>query len=807
MKIALRNFLSTLRRYKASSLLNIVGLTLAFAAFYILLVQGWWELGYNRSLPDAERVYLVETADWYSPGRWSSWLNRLVPERVIASVPEVEAGGCMWGGFSENTVYLQNASKMGYDKRSASFGQISAPFVDVFSFRSVAGDVHDIARPKSAIVSRRTAERLGIGTGDPIWLNVETPKPDNAYEVVALFEDFPANSLLGECQIAVDLGDEYLNNGSEWSFNYFVKLHPGSDPGNFERRWSEVIREMIREQQAQSGQPSSEEDEVDVPGIRLSPVGKLYFEEDSQTPCSQGSKATTYSLLGIAVLVIVLAFVNFVNFFFALVPVRIRSVNTYKVFGAPTSALRLGFVVEAVGLVCISLAAAWELTFLIDGTELASYIACPLAVSGNLPVAATVVATALAMALAASLYPAFYITSFAPAMVVKGSFGGSRSGRILRTALLGFQFFIATSLIVGTGFIRLQHSYMMHYDMGFDRENLMAVYLPGSTANRYATLRDKLLDDPRVTDVTGAASRMVSESRMGWGRDFKGQRVTFQTYVVQTNFLRTMGIPVVEGRDFVEEDGRKELGSLIINEAGARKFGIAVGDRINGFVSPDEPFVGICADFHFQPLQYDVQPLAFYVLPASMSRRHDRAGQVAYVRYAPGTDLTALTTYVRDCIASLDSRIEPGDILVRTFDEELGREYAAERKLTVIVGLFTLLAVAIALMGVFGIVLFETQHRRREIAVRKVMGATTAELLAMFNRRYLTMVVVCFAAAAPVSAWAVQRWLQGFAYRTPMAWWIFALALAAVIGITAATVTVRSWRTADENPANAVKSE
>lgn len=804
MKIALRNFVATLGRYKTSSLLNIVGLTMAFAAFYILLVQARWELGYNRSLPDAERVYLVETEDWYSPGRWSSWLNRPVPERVIASTADVETGGCMWGGFGESTVWRQNTTRTGYDKVAASAGRISLPFVDVFAFRSVAGDVHDIRKPKSAIVSRRTAERLGIGVGDPVWVDVETPTAENAREVVALFEDFPDNSLLADCQIAVDLGDEYLNNGSEWSFNYFVRLQPGADPHTFEQRWIEVIREMIREQQ---GPSDEEEEETYVPGIRLSPVGALYFESDSQVPCSQGSKATTYSLLGIAALVIVLAFVNFVNFFFALVPVRIRSVNTFKVFGAPTASLRFNFVFEAVGLVTISLLAAWYLVFFISGTELAGYVSTTLDLGSNLPVAAVAVAAAFAMALAASLYPAWYITSFAPAMVVKGSFGGSRSGRRLRTALLGFQFFIASALIVGSGFIRLQHRYMMHYDMGFDRERLMAVYLPGSTANRYAALRQKLLGDTRVEEVTGAASRMVSVGRMGWGRQFKGERVSFQTYVVQWNFLRTLGIDIVDGRDFSEEDARKELGSLIVNRAAAQKYGIAVGDRINGFVSPDEPFVGICADFNFQPLQYEVQPFAFYVLPASMSQQYDRAGQVAYIRYRPGTDLAALTAYVRGCVAELDSRIEQGDILVRTFDEELGREYETERKLSVIVGLFTLLAVVIALMGVFGIVLFETQHRRREVAVRKVMGATTGEILRMFNRRYLAMAVVCFAAAVPVSVWAVFRWLSQFAYRTPLAWWVFAAALAAVVGITALTVSARSWHAANENPADSVKSE
>ena len=144
---------------------------------------------------------------------------------------------------------------------------------------------------------------------------------------------------------------------------------------------------------------------------------------------------------------------------------------------------------------------------------------------------------------------------------------------------------------------------------------------------------------------------------------------------------------------------------------------------------------------------------------------------------------------------------------LRVFDEELGLEYDNERKLTAIVGLFALLAVVIALMGVFGLVLFETQHRRREIAVRRVMGASRGEILAMFNRRYVMLVAVCFVLAVPVSIWAVRHWLAGFAYAVPLYWWVFALALAGVLAVTALTVTVRSWRAVNENPAESVKSE
>lgn len=811
MKIAFRNFLTTLRRYKVSSLLNVIGLTLAFTAFYVIMTQVWWELGYNRSLHDVEHIYLVENEDWYEPGKWSSWLNRPVPERVIASTAGVEVGGCMWGGFGSGTCWTSNEPSFGYNKFSASCGSVSLPFLDVFAFRSVEGDVHDLGKPKSVIVSREAAERMRVGVGSLIWVDTDEPQPDGAMEVVAVFEDFPDNSLLGECEVVKNLGETNLYTTSEWSFNYFVKFRPGADPDEFARQWTNVNQEMQREaaeKRAAAGDAADDDDESGIYGVRLSPVSELYFESDSQAPCRQGSVVTTYTLLGIAVLVIVLAFINFVNFFFALVPMRIRTVNTFKVFGAPASSLRFNFVFEAFGLVLIALLAAWYVSFALQGTEFASYISASLALSQNLEVVGLVAVVAFVMALAASLYPAWYITSFAPALVVKGSFGGTRSGRRLRTLLLGVQFFISIGLIIATSFIRLQHDYMMHYDMGFDKENLLAVRLSERGAVSYDALRQKLLSDPQVKDVTGATSRLVSVGRMGWGREFKGRQVAFQSYVVQPDFLRVMGIPITDGRDFLESDFDKELGTMIFNEAARREFEMQVGDRINGFVSPDEQIVGFCADFNFKPLQYGVSPFCFYLLPKKIQQENYwHLPHVVYVRMTPGADIAAVTAHIRRCIAEVDPRTEPGDIVVRVFDEELGLEYDNERKLTAIVGLFALLAVVIALMGVFGLVLFETQHRRREIAVRRVMGASRGEILAMFNRRYVMLVAVCFVLAVPVSIWAVRHWLAGFAYAVPLYWWVFALALAGVLAVTALTVTVRSWRAVNENPAESVKSE
>ena len=800
MKIALRNFLTTLRRYKASSLLNIIGLTLAFTACYIILVQVRWEMTYNRTLRDSERIYLIETTDWYEPGAWQSWINRPLSERLISSTSAIEAGGCSWSGFGPTVVLRENASKMGYDRFNTYSGFISLSLLDVFDFKPVAGDVHDLKRAQSVIISRTTAEQLGVGVGDMVWYDTEQPSAENAREVVAIFEDFPQNSLLADCKMAMDLGDRSLDEPSEWSYNYFVRLQPGTDPGAVADGWEKFFIEM-------NPGEANEEGHLDTDPVRLSCIRDLYFESDSRVPCAQGSLVTTYTLLGIALLVIALAFINFVNFFFALVPVRIRTVNTFKVFGAPNSSLRFGFVFEAVGLVVIALLLAWYLSFAIQSTELASYISAPLNLAQNLPVIGILLAVAVVMALVASLYPAWYITSFPPAMVVKGSFSGTAGGRRLRTLLLGFQFTISMGLIIATGFILLQHNFMLRQEMGFDRRNMMAVQLSEKAALGYDALRNRLLADPRVVDVTGAEGRLVSANRMSWGRRYKDEPIILQAYIVRWNFLKMMGITITDGRDFLESDEQKETGMLICNEAARNEYKLELGDEIGGFCGND-PLVGVCADFHFRPMQYNVVPFVFYVIPEEMSHKNGgRASQLLYLRYRPEADVEGVADYLRQCIAETDPHLTPGEIQIRTFEEELGQEYAKERRLATVVGLFTLLSVVIALMGVFGIVLFETQHRRREVAVRKVMGATTGEILRLFNRHYIRLVVVSFVIAAPLSLWIVHRWLASFAYRTPIHWWVFAAAFAAVLLVTIGTVTFCSWRTADENPADSVKSE
>ena len=800
MKIALHNFLTTLRRYKASSLLNIVGLTLAFTAFYVILVQVRWELTFNRAIPEAERIYLVAPRSPFDETGYSICSTRPDGEQLIAGSPEIEAGGCIRPWRWDQPVWVKRHGE--FLRFRMSLNTVSKGFLETVGLRTVEGNLAALSQPNSIALSRSQAARLGVHAGDILWLgDQEEKRVDTQHEVVALYEDFPANSSFAHIVAVFDVGDRDINQASHWNDCYFVRLHAGADPDVLARRWEQIHRKNYRDYMERMapiwGEELTEEEMEDPCDCLLVPLDRIYFDRrvfDGMGTFPSGSATLTYSLLSVAVLVIVIALINFVNFFFALLPVRLRAVNILKVFGAPNASLRFSFLFEALGFVILSQLCAWYVAIALQGTEFASYVSSSLALGDNLPVLAISLAVSLVAALVAGSFPAWYITSFNPAMAAKGSFVGSTAGRRFRTALLGVQFTVSIALIVFSAFTLLQQRYVRRFDLGFSHERVLTFGTNSQRlirADRFDEFASALKQNPQIIGVTAGQGPLVAGNYSIWGREIAGEEVMIHVRPVRSNFLDVLGIPVIAGEDFRPGYDRDTTLHYIVNDLLARK-GLGLGDRLD-----DGTVGGICPDIHFRPLQYPVVPFAFVTIPGDM--------ETFYVRLAAGADPDAACDHIRQTVERLDPDCDPVEI--RFMDEEIEAQYARERRIATIVGLFTVLAVVIALMGVFGIVLFEAQHRRREVAVRKVMGATTAEVLRLFNRRYVRLVAVCFVVAAPVGYWIVDRWLASFAYRTPLRWWVFAAALVVVLAVTVATVTFCSWRTAGENPADAVKSE
>lgn len=790
-------------RNKASTILNILGMTAAFAAFYIILVQVNHDLCYNRRVKDADRVYIVSLPDWYEEGKYMTWVNRPPFEQLISSCSYIEAGGTghIFGQQYKIIVGKGDSAPEGDEPAlSTTVSSLNPGAAKALGVEFVSGSADDLISFATLAVAESEAARLGLHPGSEVILK-QGSNINFRSTVKAIYRDSPHNSDLDSFKMFVAVGEENINDWSEWSYNYFLKAMEGVSKDELEQAGGKLLLDVLGQDA-----DASEEDRAELANrfrLHLIPLTDSYFDQTvSNAPGATGNKATTMTLLAVAILVIVIAFINFINFFFALVPLRVHSVNTRKVLGASRGRLVTGYVLEAVVMVAVSLVLAAGVTVLFQRSSFASLISCSTAFADNVGVALSAVALGLLVAVASSLYPAFYITSFSPALALKGNFGASRSGRGLRYALVGVQFFISMSLIICATFITLQRAYMVKHDMGFDREELLAANVGDAAASSAAAVEAQLMENPQIKAVSWADGDIVRSSRMGWGRSFKGQQISFQCYPVSWDFLRFMGIPIVEGRDFTEADEQSEDGVFIFNEAAKKEFGLTLDDKLEGHRGEAE-IAGFCRDFNFRSLRDGVSPLCLYVFGKHPWHRL----KTLLVRTDKNADIPAIKEYVVSVVEKTDPSMSPEDIDVQMLDQQIQNQYRQESMLSTQIGLFSLFAVIISLMGVFGLVMFETEHRRKEIAVRRVNGATVGSILRMFNMEFFRIVLVCFVLAVPVCCLVIGRYLQGFAFKVPMYPWVFVMALAATLLVTAAVVTLRSYKAATDNPSLTLRKE
>lgn len=778
--------------------LNIAGLSTALAALYIIMVQVGHNLSFNRAVPDSDRVYLTTWKLFGSGDDYNPFISRPLAETAIAGTSGIETSGCI--GFLMLSGEVMPKDENGVPM-PVTIGCYSAGGRETLGFNLVAGNWADMVDDQCYALSESSARRLGLGVGDifklrgeEFGLAVQTAEG----KVVAVYADPPRHSDLEAADMFYDVRDDGIEDWNEWSSVYFVKLHSGVTPEEAEQWMNAAVHSAIDESEWQLEGCGEDESMVRLVGLR-----DTYFTDFAYIALAHGSRTTTWTLLGIALLIVVIAFINYVNFFFAQVPIRLREVNTRKIFGCSRNRLVGAFVAESVLMVAIALGLAALLVAVFGASPLARLIDVPADFSRNIGLAALTAVVGMLVAVVASLYPALYITSFNPAFALKGTFSTATRGRYFRTGLIGFQFAVSTVLIVCAVFVHRQHAFMLDKDMGFDDENILTVKTSWRVGANCESIDNVLKGDPDVVDVAWASGEFYAKSRMTWGREIDGVQRSWKCYPVSWNFLRFMGIEVVEGRDFLSSDAQSEGGALIFNETARDQFGcLKVGMPIIAGTKYAE-LAGICRDFNFVSADHAIEPFSFYV----MGKKPMRPLTQLFVRTAHGTDIAALSDRLCKKLCEFDPNLAPEDLDVRFLDAALQAQYEQERNMSLLVTLFTVLAVVISLMGVFGLVMFETEHRRKEIGIRRVNGASVAEILGMFCGRFVRIVLACFVVALPFSVFVVDRYLSGYPYRVDMAAWVFVAAMLVVLAMTVAVVTVRSWRAATANPLRALKSE
>ncbi len=807
----IRNFLTLLRRYTTSSVLNIVGMAVAFAAVYLIAVQVKFDLSYNRVIKNSERIYRLEYPSWENDGRWGSTWNRQTPDMLVTVCPEVETAGTI--DVTPNPYYNDEYSiRRNSTIENFTIGVAGAELegLKVFPFEFVAGGFESLTGPDQLIISESTARRCNLSVGDMLHYG-RGAKIEAMIPIVAIYRDFPKPSSISTTDAFTLMAEATPEDESNWNNCYYLRLSEGASPEAVAQR----MREYAIEDAHKSGM-SEQEIEIQISRIspRLTAIGDLYFADDTNPEWMHGSRTTTYTLIAIAALILIISFINFVNFFFALIPSRIRAVNTYKIFGAPTSKLRLNFILETIGLTIVSLFGAAVIVVLFADTPLKEYISTSVAINENWSLAGAIALGVVLFGVVVSIYPAWYITKFSPAFVIKGDFAASRSGKVLRYTLVGVQYTISIALIICSLFIYRQHQYMLSRDMGFDKEHLLTVNIPyeaiyAASEDSYVmnyTNRDALLDklqqNPQIKSIALGDGMLVTPSgMMSWSRYIDGELVTFSVYPVSWNFLKVMGIDIVEGRDFLASDEQSETGALIFNQQAAKEFEINCESQIYGHLGGETtPVVGICEDFNFESAHFSIKPYTFLVF----GKYGWRIPRHAYIRTVAGADISALREHIHSTIMELSPNVDPEKIQIKFFNQEVEFVYQREDKLSTLVTLFSFLSIVISIIGVFGLVLFETQYRRREIGIRRVHGASVGEILSLFNRKYLYIVAICSAVAIPVSYYIIDQWMQQYVYRTPMSWWVYALAVGVILAITVVTVTLRSFKAATENPTESI---
>lgn len=800
-KMILKNFIHTLKSHKTASLLNIVGLTVAFAAFYVLASQIWYSVTFNRSIPESDRIYLV-SPDWAAgldgPSQWSESCPQPATREAMAASPDAELytwfRSCAYPGG------IWNKNESGdFERFDIGCHVIGPDAIEMFGFKTTDGDLDRITEPNTVIISKSAAQRLGCRAGDPLWMNgghyYDDINTKQMVTVAGVFEDFPQNTFLRDHHIFYNDNCYLGQENNNWNYSAIVRLKEGADPQEFARIWEKQYSSwymgMVKEWQEMDEEDFYEEGDERLP-VRLIPLDEMYFHGNlNDSYYEAGSLKTTLTLAAIALLIIIVAFINFFNFYMALVPSRIRSVNINKVLGASQKRLRIRLISEAMILAALSFALATLLIAYLSDSFITEYVTCSLKISDNIGVLAVMGAIMLIIAAFSALYPAVYSTKANTSMAVKAGFAQSKAGRTFRSVLVGMQFTVSMILLLITGVFFMQYRHMIRYDVGFDKENILT-FTSRELINHSDNLIGRLQQHPDAMDVTASNNNIFSDGMSIWGRESDGKPVHIYSYAVRYNFLEFMGIPVLEGEGF---SGNPDAGfQIVFTQSSAPE----VAGLIKGGKFEDYTVQGTIKDIRLRPVNKGNPLIALYTHP-------NYGLSTFYIKIRPGTDIDAMKKYIGDLVTELEPSLAVPEITL--LDKLAEKRYGDTRKETTIMGLFSVLAIMLSLMGVFSIVMFETRHRESEISIRKVYGASVREVIWMFNRRYAIIVGICFCIAAPVAWTITSRWLEQFAERIPIPLWVFPAALAAVLAITISLVTLRSLRAANSDPAETLKKE
>lgn len=795
----MKSLLYLFRRYRLATLLNLLGLGVAVATFYLFMTQVIYNRTYNHNIHDYEHMYRLEIYGGLFGEDWGCNICRPFVT-LLKEIPQVKDATYI-------SPYINKIdAKVGNRTITVPLITMGKPGIEFFTGKLLSGSSKTCADGANVIVSRSTAEKM-FGTANAAGKTFESENGNGiktTVTVVGVSEDMPDNCTLPN-GVYVGENESVMNEQSEWSFNVYLLLDDGANPKKVER----AIKLAFMKANGVSEKDEKKFDKEVNMKIRITPVDDIYFS--GVGPNDRGNRNLVNVLTVASVFVLFIAMLNLLNFSLSEIPMRMRGINTRRVMGASVGSLRLKMIMENVMFAFVALIIGILLVVAFQRNE-----SCMKLVSGDIHfashmvLAAIMAVSALVVGALSAVVPAFYSTSFTPAMVLKGSFGLSPRGRRLRMAIMAVQFCLAFALTIYIGVMSSQSSYIFNSDYGFNKNEVFYTGLSEEAQTKKDAVRAELKKLPFVESVGFAQNAIgTSDGYMGWGRGDNEHHMVLQVLPCDYEYLRTMQLKITEGRDFRESD--MKTGAYVLNKTAMAQYkwlvvGDSIGRQNSGWGSQSNyNIVGVCNNFKLKSMRCDNSnvAVAFVIFGPDMAQWGDRCGQV-FVRVAKNQDKIEAKRRIAEVLNKLDGSQK---YEMWFLDDDLQQTYVEEFRFISQVKLFAIICIIITIIGVFSLTMFETEYRRKEIAIRKVMGSSVGSVVRLFAMRYALPLVAAFVVAAPVGWWLSNSWLQSFAEHTPIHWWLFPLSFVLVSAVVVITVIIQSWRVATANPVESIKTE
>jgi putative ABC transport system permease protein len=801
-KIAFRQ----LKNQKMYSAIKIGGFALGIAACLLIALFIKDELSYDKNYVHGDRIYRL-LHEYDNNGKAAlSWSNQApIALTLKKDFPEVEKASRMldfplFKGAGSNQVKNADGTQNLYEK---GFAYADHDLLDILDIHMVYGNKEEaLTQPNTLVLTRQKAEKYFPGVnpvGKTLKLNNES-----TYTIAGVMEDFPANTHFQYDFLLTLKGIEFWpgeqNNWANTNYYAYVQLRPGSNVKQFEAKLDILNKQFILPYLKQIGFGDAQK-MVDANKYHLQRVSDIHTDADVQDSYSHGDIRFIWLFGTVAFFILFLACINFINLVTAKSAGRAKEVGLRKTLGSPRSYLIRQFLAESLLMSAISfvlgLLLAWLLLPLFNVLANKSLV-IPWQAWWLAPV---LLAAALATGLLAGLYPSFYLSSFRPIQVLKGQLAKGARGAGLRSTLVIFQFSTSIILIIGTMIIYNQVQYIMHHKVGFDKDQVMLIQGTDALGAEIKTFKNELKRLPVVANASiGDYLPVDGTKRNGGGFWLEGKTVTdrakSQEWIIDENYLSTMGIKLVAGRTFSPQIA-SDSQAVVINQTLARRLNIdkdPVGKRINNG-NGLSTVIGVVEDFNFESMQQNaVGGVAMYygISPSIISVKLSSA------------DMSRAIPAVTAVWKKFNSE-QP--IRFTFMDQSFANMYADVQRTTGIITSFAVLAVLIACLGLFALSAYMAEQRSKEIGIRKVLGASIGGITALISKDFIKLVLISIIIASPIAWWGMHRWLQDFVYRAPISGWIFVLAGAGAIGIALFTVSFQSIKAAMTNPTKSLRSE